>query len=102
MTEFRDETIQCNTCGKNFIWAVKEQEFFRDRGLKNKPTRCIDCRKRRREALKNEGELIDISCSKCGTRATSPFIEAKQKTLYCASCFEGLKESIQKEEQRNN
>lgn len=44
-----DETIQCLVCKQNFVWAQREQEFFKSQGLTNKPKRCPPCRQKRRE-----------------------------------------------------
>ena len=34
-------------CGDQFLYTVKDQEFFKSKGL-NPPKRCLKCRKRRR------------------------------------------------------
>jgi hypothetical protein len=44
MTEFEDETLQCRDCEKDFTFTVGEQEFFKEKGFENKPTRCQDCK----------------------------------------------------------
>ena len=38
--DFFDQTIRCVDCKKDFIWAIGEQIFFRDKGLLNPPKRC--------------------------------------------------------------
>lgn len=40
----KDEVIKCKDCGKDFIFTVGEQEFYKEKGFANKPTRCKDCR----------------------------------------------------------
>ncbi|MBD7910230.1 MULTISPECIES: zinc-ribbon domain-containing protein [Clostridium] len=49
-----DKTITCKDCGKEFIFTVGEQEFFKEKGFENDPVRCPDCRKARKaEKLSN-------------------------------------------------
>lgn len=45
-----DKKIACRECGKEFIFTVGEQEFYKEKGLTNKPKRCLECRRSRREA----------------------------------------------------
>ncbi len=97
--EFSDMTIRCNECAENFIWTAKEQAFFKERGLHNKPTRCIDCRKQRRKQLKDEKKLMDIRCVDCGTQSTSRFFEINNKPMYCPECFEELKKSVSQKDE---
>lgn len=39
-----DETLVCKDCGKEFVFTAGEQEFYKEKGFTNKPTRCKDCR----------------------------------------------------------
>lgn len=43
-----DRKITCKDCGKEFIFTVGEQEFFKEKGFENDPVRCPDCRKARK------------------------------------------------------
>lgn len=38
-----DLEIKCQSCGKDFIWAIREQEFFQKMGFLP-PRRCQECR----------------------------------------------------------
>lgn len=49
-----DKTIKCKDCGASFIFTVKEQEFYAEKGFDNDPTRCPDCRRINKEK-KNQG-----------------------------------------------
>lgn len=40
-----DKTIICKDCGKEFVFTAGEQEFYKEKGFENEPTRCMDCRK---------------------------------------------------------
>ena len=39
-----DKTIVCKDCGKDFVFTVGEQEFYKEIGFDNEPVRCPDCR----------------------------------------------------------
>ena len=43
--EPKDITIKCKKCENDFIWTVKDQEFYKEKGF-YKPSLCRDCRKR--------------------------------------------------------
>lgn len=45
-----DKTLVCKDCGKEFVFTAGEQEFYKEKGFTNEPTRCKDCR----AARKNE------------------------------------------------
>ncbi|MEG1510266.1 MAG: zinc-ribbon domain-containing protein [Clostridia bacterium] len=43
-----DKTLVCKDCGKEFVFTAGEQEFYKEKGFENEPTRCPDCRKARK------------------------------------------------------
>ena len=43
-----DKKIVCKDCGKEFIFTVGEQEFYKEKGFENDPVRCPDCRRARK------------------------------------------------------
>jgi hypothetical protein len=49
-----DKTIVCQACGKEFVFTVSEQEFYKEKGFDNEPTRCADCRRARKQQ-RNQG-----------------------------------------------
>lgn len=46
--ELKDKTIVCKDCGKEFIFTVGEQEFYKEKGFDNEPVRCKECRQKRK------------------------------------------------------
>jgi DNA-directed RNA polymerase subunit RPC12/RpoP len=44
----KDKTIKCKDCEQEFVFTVKEQEFYKEKGFTNDPVRCPDCRKKRK------------------------------------------------------
>lgn len=39
-----DEMLRCRDCDKDFAFTVGEQEFFKQKGFDNKPSRCSECK----------------------------------------------------------
>lgn len=50
MMRAEDKELKCieTDCQLMFVFSVGEQQFFKEKGLKFTPTRCPDCRKKRR------------------------------------------------------
>ena len=44
-----DKTLVCRDCGSEFVFSVGEQEFYQEKGFTNEPTRCIACRRAKKE-----------------------------------------------------
>lgn len=44
----QDKTKVCKDCGKEFIFTVGEQEFYKEKGFTNEPVRCKECRDKRK------------------------------------------------------
>lgn len=44
-----DKKLICKDCGSEFIFTVGEQEFYKEKGFENEPTRCASCRKARKQ-----------------------------------------------------
>ncbi|MGL5149003.1 MAG: zinc-ribbon domain-containing protein [Clostridium sp.] len=48
-----DRNIVCKDCGKEFVFTVGEQEFYKEKGFENDPVRCPDCRRARKNQKMN-------------------------------------------------
>lgn len=81
----QDEKLICEECKVEFEFTVGEQEFYAERGLTNKPKRCPECRKARKQQKKKQ--LYDAVCSKCGAKTQVPFKPIEGKDVYCRDCF---------------
>lgn len=44
-----DKVLICKDCGKEFIFTIGEQEFFREKGFDKDPVRCINCRREKKQ-----------------------------------------------------
>lgn len=82
---FEDEKLTCEECGCEFVFSIGEQEFYSEKGLTNKPKRCPECRKARKQ--KNRKKLYDAICSKCGVETKVPFKPIEGKEVFCRDCF---------------
>ena len=47
-----DIKIICKDCGEEFIFSVREQEFYKQKGFENQPVRCKTCRDKKKAARK--------------------------------------------------
>ena len=50
-----DKEIVCKDCGKEFIFTVEEQQFYKERHLRE-PKRCKICAKARRKFFRHKGD----------------------------------------------
>ncbi len=55
--EKKDITLTCNDCGAEFVYSVRDQEFFTEKGF-SQPTRCPACRAKRK-AERNGGRSFN-------------------------------------------
>lgn len=52
-----DETIQCCACPKTFLFDVRSQELYKRKDFQNKPKRCPECRKKKRQERRTTGPI---------------------------------------------
>jgi CxxC-x17-CxxC domain-containing protein len=95
-------------CGEDFTFTVGEQEFYRDHGLTNAPTRCKRCRENRKghrggsggNTRSSEGShgsggaprpMFSAVCANCGTETMVPFKPSSDRPVFCRDCFEARK-----------
>lgn len=94
---YQDKILICRDCGAEFVWSAGEQEFFAQKGFDKPPTRCPECRKKRRterdgkpaaSAAVNNGpkQLYPIVCANCGKTGEVPF-KPESANILCADCF---------------
>lgn len=84
----QDQTLTCKDCGNEFVWTVGEQQFYKDKGFDNPPSRCPDCRTKKKADMAGSRKDYPIVCSNCGKEDTVPF-EPKEggKPVLCRECF---------------
>lgn len=108
MATLQDRLIKCVDCGEEFTFSVGEQEFYRDHGLTNVPTRCKRCRENRKGQRGGGGaggkRAADAShggaaarpmypavCANCGAETMVPFKPSNDRPIYCRDCFDARK-----------
>jgi hypothetical protein len=48
-----DKTMKCQDCGAEFVFTVREQEFYKEKGFNNEPKRCKACRDAKKNQVRN-------------------------------------------------
>ncbi|MCA9388876.1 zinc-ribbon domain containing protein [Candidatus Berkelbacteria bacterium] len=95
MTNSEDKNITCRDCQQEFVWTKGEQDFYAEKGL-SAPSRCRDCRTKRKQMRDQGGqgrpmsngpkEMFDIVCKKCDKPGQVPFKPTSDDVL-CRDCF---------------
>ena len=88
---YEDETLICEDCGKEFVFTAGEQEFFAEKGLSNKPKRCPECRKIKKQQHRGKKRMFDAVCAKCGCQTQVPFNPTQGRDVLCKECFDAAK-----------
>ena len=88
----QDQTLTCRDCQKQFVWTVKEQEFYQQKGYTNPPARCIDCRRAKKQQLRADRQMFQIKCAKCGQEGQVPFQPRGDRPVYCNNCYQQSKQ----------
>jgi len=52
---FVDEDLSCIDCNNGFVFTIGEQEFFAEKGFTNKPSRCADCKRAKKDRMNGGG-----------------------------------------------
>jgi CxxC-x17-CxxC domain-containing protein len=79
-----DRELTCSDCGKTFVFSADEQEFFRQKGFKNDPKRCKQCK----ALISGKQGRIEtaVKCSEWGRDTTVPFKPTGKKPVLCNPC----------------
>ncbi len=98
MATTEDIVIRCVDCGEDFLFTVGEQEFYKQHGLTNTPTRCKRCREARKSRPSSDRraatpsssprETFTAQCSDCGAETRVPFQPTAGRPIYCRDCFQ--------------
>ena len=88
---YQDETLICEDCGSEFVFTAGEQEFYVEKGLTNKPKRCANCRKLKKQQRRGKKKMCDAVCAKCGKQTQVPFNPTQGRDVLCKECFDAEK-----------
>merc|ERR1712217_122190 len=47
----KDINVACQDCSISFVFTVSEQQFFHEKGMRDKPKRCKNCLWERKQAI---------------------------------------------------
>lgn len=42
--EYQEKVLKCVDCGTEFLFTIREQQFYAEKGFRNEPKRCRDCK----------------------------------------------------------
>jgi CxxC-x17-CxxC domain-containing protein len=99
----KDRTLTCSDCGSSFVFTVKDQDFYEERGF-SEPRRCPGCRAARKASRtgdrpgegrggyssgsRPERQMFDVVCARCGKPTQVPFQPRNDRPVYCRDCYE--------------
>jgi CxxC-x17-CxxC domain-containing protein len=89
--DYRDKPLKCVECGSEFVFTTGEQAFYADRGFKNEPKRCKNCKGKRGSSQGGHSfqrSETTTTCSQCGKETTVPFKPTQGRPVYCRECFQ--------------
>jgi len=87
---YADKTLTCKECGREFVFTAGEQEFYAEKGFQNEPTRCKECRAKRKAQMNGGGaqrKMYPAICADCGKECMVPFEPREDRPVYCSECF---------------
>ena len=96
--EYQDVNVKCVTCGREFIFTAKEQEFFHSKGFKE-PRHCRECRQQRKrdrekvfaeasgQKYEDDRGTFKVVCANCQRETFVPFKPITGKPVLCKDCF---------------
>lgn len=98
---FEDKVLTCKECGEDFVFTAREQEFYREKGFENNPSRCPACRAARKQRNQQRGdygrqqvrELHSAVCAQCGAETKVPFVPSQDRPVYCRDCYQEVRQS---------
>lgn len=89
----QDKSITCKDCGQSFLFTVRDQQFYAEKGFQNEPQRCRDCRNSRKNGAGGSTggagarQNYEAVCAECSATTTVPFKPRGDRPVYCRACF---------------
>src|SRR3989344_1307505 len=82
------ETKNCQSCKQNFVTEPEDFDFYAKIQVPP-PTFCLQCRRQRRYAWRNERVLYRRNCDLCGKSMVTIYSPNKPLKVYCPPCWWG-------------
>jgi len=89
---YQDQTLKCVDCGADFVFTAGEQEFYAQKGFDNTPKRCQACRAAKKQEMRSDRKMFEITCSQCGKTDTVPFEPKGDRPVLCGECFKASRQ----------
>ncbi|MBU1151284.1 hypothetical protein KJ632_00480 [Patescibacteria group bacterium] len=80
------ETLACNSCGKNYRIIEPELKFYRRQKLPI-PKNCPDCRHQARLEKRPSRKLFTRNCHSCKTEIRTSYAPERPEMVYCERCY---------------
>jgi len=87
-----DKTLTCKDCGAPFVFSVRDQQFYAEKGFENEPQRCRECRSQRKHQRGGDGprEMHEAVCAQCNAQTSVPFRPRGDRPVYCRTCYAAM------------
>ncbi|PIZ70912.1 hypothetical protein COY07_05915 [Candidatus Peregrinibacteria bacterium CG_4_10_14_0_2_um_filter_43_11] len=79
-------TKTCAGCKKEFLIIPQEKAFYEQKNLPF-PSSCHECRKIRRQGLRNDRKLYQRNCDQCGISLETTYAKDSPYIIYCEKCY---------------
>ena len=79
----QDTKISCMDCREDFVFTAGESRFYAEKGFEHAPSRCANCRAKRRIEAKGNGVTWESKCCKCSGKVILNFRPSKDRRVYC-------------------
>lgn len=91
--QYQDRMLKCVECNSEFVFTSGEQLFYAEKGFKNEPKRCKNCKGKQSQAGSSGGHgqgraVTTTVCSQCGKETTVPFKVTQGRPVYCLQCYQ--------------
>jgi len=81
------EILACSICRKNFKIIPQELDFHQKHSLPL-PRLCSDCRHQKQLSYRNQRQLYDRQCAKCGKAIQTTYAPERPERIYCEECYQ--------------
>jgi len=96
--DIKDKILVCKDCKRKFVFTVREQGFFGQKGWRD-PVRCRVCRRMKKILSLALEESVPISdeiqfsevCDECGRKFYTKYKRKSGEKVYCDDCWVGIK-----------
>lgn len=90
---YTDKSLKCRECDKTFVFSGEEQVFYAKKDFKHEPSRCRECREKKRGGgtrpeEPKERKMFKTICTECEAETMVPFQPEEGRPVYCRDCYQ--------------